>query len=168
MLSEGKNRSPSLSLYAAMMLAAFPLTCSSQDDGREARPREIWRETDLIAIAMTGEDRAIIVSRTGPIHRTVDAGASWMRAHVPVVSALRAISMADAERGWVVGDGVILRTHDGGEHWQSIARPTPFDLHALARVASTRRLKAVTLYSDIESIPIGMDFRFSHPSGRSL
>ncbi len=144
-LSEDKNRSPSLSLYAAMMLAAFLLACSSQDDRREARPREPWRETDLIAIAMTGEDRAIIVSRTGPIHRTMDGGASWTRAHVPVVSALRAISMADAERGWVVGDGVILRTDDGGKRWRRQRLPGPSDSMRLSGISAIDSAHAVAL-----------------------
>ncbi|WP_028222652.1 WD40/YVTN/BNR-like repeat-containing protein, partial [Paraburkholderia oxyphila] len=45
---------------------------------------------------------------------------TWHQAHeVPVSATLSAVTFADAQRGWAVGQwGVILATRDGGETWQ--------------------------------------------------
>jgi photosystem II stability/assembly factor-like uncharacterized protein len=78
-----------------------------------------WPARDLVAVDVIDDQRAVVVAATGEIHFTLDAGDSWRRAEVATDTILRRVSMADATHGWVAGDGLILRTEDGGAHWSS-------------------------------------------------
>jgi photosystem II stability/assembly factor-like uncharacterized protein len=71
----------------------------------------------LQAVTSSG-DRVIAVGQRGHIVVSVDGGATWKQAPVPVSSDLTAVYFVDDKNGWAVGhDGVILHTNDGGDTW---------------------------------------------------
>lgn len=71
----------------------------------------------LEAVAKSG-NRLIAVGQRGHILVSVDGGATWKQAPVPVSSDLTAVWFVDERNGWAVGhDGVILHTSDGGDTW---------------------------------------------------
>jgi len=128
------------------LLGVFSLACSGEDAQYDAAPAISWPGADLVAAEWTSEDHALIVSRGGEIYRTEDAGDSWHRSHVPVVSSLRAIAMSDGLQGWVVGDGVILRTDDGGSRWRR---------QRLPGLSASMRLRGVSVMGAGQAIVIG-------------
>ena len=71
----------------------------------------------LQAVTRSG-DRVVAVGQRGHIVVSVDGGATWKQAPVPVSSDLTAVYFVDDKNGWAVGhDGVILHTNDGGDTW---------------------------------------------------
>ncbi len=134
-------RSPLLLCVGALLLA-----CSGEEEPGDEAARVIRPKTDLVGIEMIDDERAIVVGLTGEIHVTSDAGLSWRRSHVPADLSLHAISMADAGRGWSVGDGVILRTDDGGNRWRRQGLP--------GRAASIR-LSSVRAIDEMSAIAVG-------------
>ncbi len=54
-------------------------------------------------------------------------------ANTGTTQTLRAITFADADRGWAVGDlGTIIATYDGGRTWNAQSSGTTADLHAIS------------------------------------
>ena len=103
------------------------------------------------------------------IYRSNDKGGTWNRVEVPAGGfLLAAITFADAQHGWAVGNnGVILRTIDGGTRWQLLktfpgaeSGKRPTDLHAVhfvdanvGYIAGGRRIASKTsdeLTGDLE------------------
>ncbi len=78
-------------------------------------------EKSLLLDGQVIDDRIIVVGERGHILTSEDHGASWQQQQVPTRSTLTSIFFVDATNGWAAGhDSVILRTHDGGQHWQEI------------------------------------------------
>lgn len=52
---------------------------------------------------------------------TQDGGKTWQNLTLPELepddAVLRSVFFYDSKNGWIAGDGCILRTRDGGEHW---------------------------------------------------
>lgn len=71
----------------------------------------------LLDLARAGA-RLVAVGERGIVLLSDDHGVSWRQATVPVSVSLTAVQFVDALTGWAVGHaGVVLVTHDGGEHW---------------------------------------------------
>jgi len=128
-----------------VLLAVLLLACSDRggDAGLESSP--VWPDSDLVAVEVIDNEHVIVVAATGEIHLSSDAGLSWQRAHVPAVAGLRSVSMADAEAGWVVGDGVILRTDEGGSSWRRQRLPGRADQARLVSVSAIDRDHAIAV-----------------------
>jgi photosystem II stability/assembly factor-like uncharacterized protein len=63
----------------------------------------------------------IVVGERGHILISEDQGVSWQQQEVPTRANLTSVFFIDPENGWVAGhDSIILRTHDGGRHWQEV------------------------------------------------
>jgi len=74
----------------------------------------------LIDIARQG-DRIFIAGERGLIAFSDDGGATWAQAEVPVSGTLAAITFTPGGTGFAVGHGgVILRSRDNGERWESV------------------------------------------------
>lgn len=74
--------------------------------------------TAQLAVARAGQ-RLVAVGERGTVLLSDDHGQTWRQARVPVQSTLTCVSFASDRVGWAAGHaGVILRTVDGGEHWE--------------------------------------------------
>ena len=66
-------------------------------------------------------DRIIVVGERGHILVSEDNGSSWQQQPVPTRVTLTSVFFIDPANGWAAGhDSLILRTSDGGRHWQEI------------------------------------------------
>ena len=78
-------------------------------------------EKSLLLDGQVIGDRIVVVGERGHILISDDHGTSWQQQQVPTRSTLTSIFFVDATNGWAAGhDSVILRTRDGGQHWQEI------------------------------------------------
>ncbi len=77
-----------------------------------------WSSEDLTAVVVLDARQALVVSRSGSIYRTSDAGQVFRRVYSGAAAALYDLSMFDSNNGWAVGDGRILVTRDGGRSWR--------------------------------------------------
>ncbi len=88
----------------------------------EAPPREdplsLFDKT-LFAIARSGS-RLIVAGMDGAILYSETGGEFWAQAVNPAPASLYGLELAD-KIGWAVGDvGTVLRSADGGEHWNLV------------------------------------------------
>jgi photosystem II stability/assembly factor-like uncharacterized protein len=60
----------------------------------------------------------------GAIIRTTD-GRRWHDVRSGTTNSLYAVEFLDERNGWAVGDGVLLRTADGGQTWRQAPHPAP-------------------------------------------
>ncbi len=66
-------------------------------------------------------DRIIVVGERGHILASEDNGSSWQQQPVPTRVTLTSVFFIDPANGWAAGhDSLILRTSDGGRHWQEV------------------------------------------------
>lgn len=82
----------------------------------------------LSDIQMIDKNTGFAVGDAGRIFYTGTGGISWRQLNsgveleqfggVPIYTQLRSVSFIDKETGWVVGDGVILHTENGGLSWE--------------------------------------------------
>ncbi len=101
---------------AALLVAAE----GTADSGRAEDPAPPAARSLLLDVARAGE-RLIAVGERGHILISDDEAASWRQADSPTNAMLTAVHMHDASSGWAVGhDAVILRTRDGGDHWERV------------------------------------------------
>jgi len=148
-LALSPNRGPARILSARMVVfrsslilglilfAALWLACSGSESEPEVDPVPAWPGSDLVSVAVIDVDQVIVVAAAGEIYLTSDSGLSWQKANLPAVIGLRSISMADTKAGWVVGDGVILRTDDGGSNWNRQRLSESVDPIQLVSVSAT-------------------------------
>jgi photosystem II stability/assembly factor-like uncharacterized protein len=59
----------------------------------------------------------------GTIDRSMDDGRTWKKQTSGVSAELLAGVATSEETAWIAGRGVILRTTDGGDHWQRVSPP---------------------------------------------
>jgi photosystem II stability/assembly factor-like uncharacterized protein len=129
----------------AALVGALLLGCPGSEGDLESAAPPVWPGSDLVAVDVIDDDHVIVVSATGEIHLSSDSGLSWQRARVPAVAGLRSISMADRETGWVVGEGVILRTDEYGSSWRRQPLPDRIDRVRLLGVSAIDREHAIAV-----------------------
>ncbi|MBW2503454.1 MAG: hypothetical protein JRE16_02680 [Deltaproteobacteria bacterium] len=65
--------------------------------------------------------RVVVVGERGHILISDDQGHSWVQQPVPTRTTLTSVFFIDDTIGWAAGhDSVILKTQDGGQHWQAV------------------------------------------------
>lgn len=111
-------------LAALLALSAGAVWAANGGDQpeRQARPAEIMPLADKIIIndvVYTGQRYVAVGARGGLF--VSDAGDSWTQVQVPVRDMLNRVVFYNADIGWAVGwDATVLRTEDGGQHWQLV------------------------------------------------
>ncbi len=77
-------------------------------------------ESLLLAGCHAGQ-RLVVVGEYGHVLISDDEGRNWRQVVVPTRTTLTGVFFRGPKLGWAVGhDAVILRTEDGGEHWQKV------------------------------------------------
>ncbi len=77
-------------------------------------------DTLLLDITLAG-NRVVTVGDHGVVLYSDDQGQRWLQADVPFSVMLTALTFTSAQQGWAVGhDGLVARTDDAGEHWQTV------------------------------------------------
>jgi photosystem II stability/assembly factor-like uncharacterized protein len=101
----------------------------------------------VLASAQAGS-RIVSVGDHGVVMLSDDQAKTWRQAaQVPVDSMLTGVSFVDARNGWAVGHwGVIIVTHDGGEHW-ALQRSAPQE---------DRPLFAVHMFDPQQGVAVGL------------
>jgi photosystem II stability/assembly factor-like uncharacterized protein len=65
--------------------------------------------------------RLVAVGERGHVLISGDSGGSWVQSEVPTRAMLTGVHFHDERLGWGVGhDAIILRTRDGGRHWERV------------------------------------------------
>jgi photosystem II stability/assembly factor-like uncharacterized protein len=78
-------------------------------------------EKSLLLDGQVISDRIVVVGERGHILTSEDHGVSWQQQQVPTRATLTSVFFIDPANGWAAGhDSIILRTSDGGRHWQEI------------------------------------------------
>ncbi len=101
-----------------------------------------WRnDACLHDVTTVGSRLAWAVGDRGAIYASRDGGATWTSQDSGVSCSLRKVVFLNKNQGWAVGGatepytgvsrGVVLRTVDGGRHWQEIPKLLLPALHAL-------------------------------------
>jgi photosystem II stability/assembly factor-like uncharacterized protein len=74
----------------------------------------------LSGIAFATEQIGFIVSSSGTVYRSVDAGRTW-RVHTSLGNTpLERIAFSSPMLGWIAADDGVYRSTDGGETWQHV------------------------------------------------
>lgn len=118
------------SVLVLLALAALPPAAQSQSQAQDvesqdpaARPSIIAPHTPkslLIDLARAGP-RVFAVGERGHVLYSTDEGRNWTQVQVPASANLNAVYFTDAMHGWAVGHAeMILRTIDGGDHWERV------------------------------------------------
>jgi hypothetical protein len=88
-----------------------------------------------VTVSAPGGQDSWRAGQAGVIEFSVDAGKTWTLQPSGVVTDLLAGSATSDKICWIVGRaGTILRTTDGGAHWQKIRPPTQDDFRAVFAV----------------------------------
>jgi len=108
-------------VWRAAAWLALAVTPALAEDDPAARPSIVAPlavRSLLIDLAPAGE-RIFAVGERGHILYTTDQGKTWTQVQVPGSANLTAVYFTDAKNGWAVGHAeMILRTGDGGDHWE--------------------------------------------------
>jgi photosystem II stability/assembly factor-like uncharacterized protein len=104
--------------FAWLALAVMPALAQDDPAARPSIIAPLAVRSLLLDLAPAG-DRVFAVGERGHVLYSTDRGANWTQVQVPGSATLTAVYFADAKLGWAVGHAeVILRTTDGGDHWQ--------------------------------------------------
>jgi photosystem II stability/assembly factor-like uncharacterized protein len=107
-------------LAAAALLLQSPLTAGAgfvDPLDVPAQRSALAPKNLMLGVARAGL-RLVAVGQRGHIVYSIDGGATWQQASVPVSSDLTAVFFVNDQKGWAVGhDGVIVHTSDGGLTW---------------------------------------------------
>jgi photosystem II stability/assembly factor-like uncharacterized protein len=140
-------------VWRAAAWLAFAVAPALAADDPAARPAIIAPlavRSLLLDLAPAG-DRVFAVGERGHVLYSTDRGATWTQVQVPGSANLTAVYFSDAKHGWAVGHAeMILRTADGGEHWE-LAHFEPEDSQPLLDVwfADDSRGLAVGAYGAV-------------------
>jgi photosystem II stability/assembly factor-like uncharacterized protein len=85
-----------------------------------------WTEAALpygVVALRQGEQSWVAVGSSGTIYLSTDSGGTWNAVYTGTLSALTAVAFSDARTVWAVGDGVVLKSDDGGARWATVKLP---------------------------------------------
>jgi photosystem II stability/assembly factor-like uncharacterized protein len=104
---------------AAWAALALALGCHDVHFDPQAAPSdEIQIYDDLFAVSAPAPTHVVAAGYWGSVYVSKDGGKSWTKGRTDTRKLLYDVSMADDQKGWVVGqEGLILRTEDGGLTW---------------------------------------------------
>ncbi|MEN6449342.1 MAG: YCF48-related protein, partial [Thermoguttaceae bacterium] len=131
---------------------------------------KVIRHFDFVALAVRGPDCWIAGDPGTLVFHSADAGRTWQGFATGSAIPLRAITFADPQHGWAVGElGVILATSDGGRTWRRqdgggsraallcvAAEPDDVPLELIARVSGSEGYRTAVLAlgrRDVEIAP---------------
>ena len=115
---------------ALLALAALPPAAQGQSQAQDVESQDSAARPSIIAplavksllidLARAGP-RVFAVGERGHVLYSTDEGRSWTQVQVPGSASLNAVYFHDAKHGWAVGHAeMILRTADGGDHWERV------------------------------------------------
>jgi hypothetical protein len=87
------------------------------------------------AVRSTTEGRVLAVAGD----RVYRLANGWQPLGQPAPVPLRGLHFPDLDHGWVVGDGLVLRTSDGGQSWKQSDSVAPVPLNAVFFLPDGRR-----------------------------
>ncbi len=129
------------SALALAALSAFALVsggCHETHFTSDRNTGDIEIYDDLFAVSSPEPNTVVAAGYWGSIYVSNDAGKTWKKGETGTRQLLYDVSMADAKRGWAVGQqGTVLRTEDGGLTWtrqmnNKVAEDTHlFGVHAI-------------------------------------
>jgi photosystem II stability/assembly factor-like uncharacterized protein len=103
--------------------------------------------TGLILDVATDGQRILIAGEQGHILHSDDSGTSWTHAQVPVSLAITAVIFSGRDTAWAAAhDGVLLRSTDRGQSWQT--NLTGIDVARMSADAAAAKVEQ--LQSEIE------------------
>lgn len=107
-----------------LLLCAGPGTAGygTAESGQLAAARSPLASKTLLTDSAQAGSRVVAVGAYGNIVYSDDGGERWRQAErVPTQALLTAVTFVDDRHGWAAGhDSLILRTADGGEHWEIV------------------------------------------------
>jgi photosystem II stability/assembly factor-like uncharacterized protein len=77
-------------------------------------------DEDLRAIGCKGGEQAVVAGAGGVVLATFDGGVEWDRIELDDSLELRAVALSAGPVGFIVGDGVVLRSDDDSRTWQPL------------------------------------------------
>lgn len=123
---------------ALSLLGAASLGCHDVGFDPNLKTGEIQIYDDLFTVSAPTPDHVVAGGYWGAVYVSDDGGNTWQAGNTGTRSLLYGISMADAQKGWAVGQGgIILRTEDGGLTWDKQESPKEpegfhlFSVHAI-------------------------------------
>ena len=108
-------------LALAVVPQALPQDLATEDSAARASIiAPLASKSLLIDLARAGP-RVFAVGERGHLLYSIDEGKNWTQVQVPGSANLTAVYFNDANHGWAVGHAeMILRTNDGGDHWERV------------------------------------------------
>ncbi len=104
-------------------------------------------ERSLLLGGARAADALVAVGERGHVLISQDEGTSWRQVWVPTRATLTAVRFHGGNRGFAVGhDAVILRTGDGGLHWERVYYAPEEERPLLDVLVESDRVLAVGAY----------------------
>lgn len=123
-LRRGAQRVPAL--LVCLLASLMALGIASGAGSEMSVPAKLAPRSLLLDAVAVGS-RICAVGERGHVLFSSDNGRTWQQVQVPTRATLTGVTFHGERLGWIVGhDGVILRTRDGGQHWERV-RYTPDD-----------------------------------------
>jgi photosystem II stability/assembly factor-like uncharacterized protein len=118
---------------------------SSSDGSAAPEGGSLLDRESYYAVDVVDADHAWVVGSYGTVLHLTAGGSKPVPQRVPTWSSLLCVSFRTAESGLIGGErGLLLRTADGGEHWERVEVPgLEQNLLAIARGRDPRRVWAV-------------------------
>jgi photosystem II stability/assembly factor-like uncharacterized protein len=102
------------------IVGEFGLILHTRDGGQTWISQRYGSELpQLYAVKFLDDLRGWAVGQAGNLIQTRDGGQDWSAVELETKRDLYHVSL-ESERGIIVGDGVVLVTHDGGSSWKSM------------------------------------------------
>lgn len=107
---------PACFIFSMISLMLLPVSVQADDTSIMAK----LAVQSMLFDGVSKEGLMTAVGERGHVLISSD-GKNWQQITVPTRATLTGVYFHDKQNGWVVGhDAVILRTKDGGQHWQKV------------------------------------------------